>query len=136
MVNERTRQGIPVEEGGSMLAELSNEMVGLYKSLFGRGPTRARSNWAGPDTLLCTLENSMTPAEKSMVALGEKQRLRDTRMLFQHATENRFRAVAERLSGRTVRGFVSGIDVESDISSEIFYLAPGPSAPAEAFGRE
>jgi uncharacterized protein YbcI len=107
-----------------MLADLSNEMVGLYKDLFGRGPTRARSNWAGADILVCTLENSMTVAERSMVEMGERQRLRDVRMFFQYATEARFREVVERLSGRQVRGFVSGMDVEQDIATEVFYLVP------------
>jgi uncharacterized protein YbcI len=109
---------------GSMLADISNEMVGLYKNLFGRGPTRARTNWAGPDTLLCTLEDSLTPAERAMVDLGEYQRLRDVRMFFQYATEDRFREVIERLTGRQVRGFVSGMDVKEDIATELFYLVP------------
>jgi hypothetical protein len=29
---------------------ISNEMVRLYKDLFGRGPTKARTVWGGPDT--------------------------------------------------------------------------------------
>jgi uncharacterized protein YbcI len=126
-VNEPASDGVQRDNGSLMLAEFSNEMVGLYKKLFGRGPTRARTSWAGPDTLLCTLENSMTPAEKSMVELGEKQRLRDVRLFFQHATSDQFCEVAERLSGRRVRGFVSGMDVDSDISAELFYLAPPES---------
>src|SRR5829696_3189213 len=117
-------EGTDARTNGAVLADISNEMVGLYKELFGRGPTRARTNWAGPDTLICTLENSLTPAEKSLVALGEHQRLRDTRMVFQHATEGRFREVVERLTSREVRGFVSGTDVERDLSAEVFYLAP------------
>jgi hypothetical protein len=39
----------------SKLAELSREMVRLYKVQFGRGPTKARSDFAGPDLLVCTL---------------------------------------------------------------------------------
>src|SRR5215207_6301957 len=34
--------------------EVSNAMVRIYKELFGRGPTRARSNFADRDTLDCT----------------------------------------------------------------------------------
>ena len=67
--------------------ELSNEMVQLYKQLFGRGPSRARTNWAGPDTIICTLERTLTPAEQTMVAMGEHQRLREMRLFFQHARE-------------------------------------------------
>src|SRR3954449_10357008 len=123
MTDVATQDGGESNTRGSRLADISNEMVGLYKALFGRGPTRARTNWAGPDTLICTLEDSLTPAERSMVELGETQRLRDVRLFFQHATEDQFREVIERASGRQVRGFISGIDVEADIAAEIFYLA-------------
>jgi uncharacterized protein YbcI len=106
----------------SMQAELSREMVRLYKDLFGRGPTRARTDFATPDTILCTLEDSLTPAEHALVEMGEHQRLRDTRMYFQHATEERFREVVERVTGREVRAFISGIDTGQDVAVEVFYL--------------
>jgi uncharacterized protein YbcI len=89
-----------------VLHELCNEMVRIYKEIFGRGPTRTRADWAGRDALLCTLEDSLTPAERKMVEVGEHQRLQDT-----------------RITGRKVRAFVSGIDTDTDVSSEVFYLA-------------
>jgi uncharacterized protein YbcI len=105
-------------------AQISNEMVRLYKNLFGRGPTRARTHYAGSDAILVTLESSLTPAEQTMVEMGEHQRLRDIRMFFQHAREDDFREVVERITGRRVRAFVSGIDTKQDVSSELFYLEP------------
>jgi uncharacterized protein YbcI len=116
--------GHAVGHPDSVHAEISREMVRLYKEQFGRGPTKAKSNFAGPDVLICTLECSFTPAEKSLAALGEHQRLRDTRLFFQAATEDKFRGVVERILGRRVRGFISGTDTEMDISAEIFYLEP------------
>ena len=101
-----------------------NEMVRIYKEIFGRGPTRARADWAGPDVLLCTLEDSLTPAERKMAEIGEHQRLTETRMFFQHVCEADFRASVEQITGRKVRAFVSGIDTEQDVSSEVFYLEP------------
>ncbi|MEA2378430.1 MAG: hypothetical protein QOD13_2337, partial [Thermoleophilaceae bacterium] len=65
-----------------VLGELCNEMVRIYKEIFGRGPTRTRADWAGRDALLCTLEDSLTPAERKMVEVGEHERLRETRMFF------------------------------------------------------
>ena len=120
----RAETSVPEEARQSLHAEISREMVRLYKERFGRGPTKARSAFAGPDCLICTLENSLTPAEINMVALGEHQRLRDVRLFFQHASEGEFIEVIERLTGRTVRGFVSGTDTRRDISSEVFYLEP------------
>ena len=107
-----------------LLLEVSNAMVRLYKEQFGRGPTKARSAFAGPDTLLCTLEETFTPAERNLAAMGEEQRLRDTRIYFQYASETEFRETVEQITGRKVRGFVSGIDVRQDIASELFYLEP------------
>lgn len=114
------------DEGpNSKRAEVSREMVRLYKEQFGRGPTKARTDFAGPDIVICTLENSLTPAEHRLVELGEDHRLRDTRLYFQHATEPEFRQVIERVLGRRVVSFVSGMDTRTDVSSEIFYLESG-----------
>lgn len=110
----------------SVRAEISREMVRLYKEQFGRGPTRARTEFAGPDIVISTLEDSLTLAERRMAEMGEDQRLRDTRTFFQHATEKDFCAVIERLLKRKVRAFVSGIDTARDVSAEVFYLEAAP----------
>ncbi|MGN6216693.1 MAG: Na-translocating system protein MpsC family protein [Solirubrobacterales bacterium] len=106
----------------SVRAEISREMVRLYKELFGRGPTKARTEFAGPDIVVCSLENTFTPAERSLAEMGEHQRLRDTRMYFQSATSDRFREIVERVTGRRVRAFISGIDPNVDVCAEVFYL--------------
>jgi uncharacterized protein YbcI len=54
---------------GMELQELTNAMVRLYKELFGRGPIEARTDYAGPDTVVVTIQNSLTTAERSMLAL-------------------------------------------------------------------
>jgi uncharacterized protein YbcI len=109
---------------GSVLLQLSNAFVRLYKDAFGRGPTKARAQFAGPDTLIVPLEDSMTVAERNLAAMGEHGRLRDSRMFFQYALEDEFRAVVERLLGRRTIAFVSGIDTRHDISVELFTLEP------------
>ena len=104
-------------------ATISREMVRLYKDLFGRGPTKAHTVIA-QDVILCTLEDSLTLAERNMAEMGEHQRLRDVRTFFQHASDKEFRGVIEEITGREVRAFVSGIDTAKDVSSEVFYLEP------------
>jgi uncharacterized protein YbcI len=100
-------------------------MVRLYKEQFGRGPTVARTYWSGPDILTSVLENTLTPAERNLVALNEHERLRDTRMFFQYATVRQFCEPVEHITGRTVRAFISGIDTQVDgISIETFILHP------------
>lgn len=114
-----------------MLSAISTEMVRLYKEQFGRGPTKTRTNWAGPDILVVTLEETFTPAENSLRRLGRHQELRDLRMLLQYAGVSSFCEPVERLSGRKVRAFISGIDTEVDLATEMFVLHPrhydGPS---------
>jgi uncharacterized protein YbcI len=116
--------GTAEQRQGLQLVELSNAMVRIYKEQFGRGPTKTRTHYAGPDTVISTLEDSLTRAERRMVALGEHQRVRDIRTFFQHASDQEFTDAVEQITGRRVRAFVSGIDTEQDVSSEVFYLEP------------
>jgi uncharacterized protein YbcI len=114
----------------SVLAAISDEMVGLYKDQFGRGPNRVRTYWCGDDVVTTVLEDTLTPAERNLAALGEHQRLRDTRMFFQYV-----RPVSRSTgsqNSRTVRSFISGIDTEVDgLSIETFILHPeGSDAPS------
>lgn len=114
-----------------ILSAISNEMVRVYKEQFGRGPTKTRTQWSGPDVLVVTLEKTLTPAEHSLCRLGKHGKLRDLRLLFQYGELERFCEPIERLTGRKVRGFISGIDTVADIASEMFVLHPagyeGPS---------
>ena len=129
---EQEQQPTADEARTSIVMEVSNAMVRLYKEYFGRGPTLARTHWAGPDALVAFLEDTLTPAERNMVRMGEHQRLRDTRMFFQYATVREFCEPVEQITGRKVRSFLSGIDTDVEgLSIEIFVLHPagydGPS---------
>ena len=79
-----------------------------------------------------TLEDTLTPAERNMVKMGEHERLRQTRMFFQYASIRELCEPVERLTGRRVRGFVSGLDTAVDgLSVETFVLYPkGSTAPS------
>jgi uncharacterized protein YbcI len=126
------RQPTEAEGRSNILMEASNAMVALYKSQFGRGPTQARAAWATDDALVVFLEDTLAPVERNMVRMGEHQRLRDMRTFFQYATVREFCEPIERITGRKVRSFLSGIDTEVDgLSIETFILHPagydGPS---------
>jgi uncharacterized protein YbcI len=142
MSTGETQSEQTTEPGSSLLAQISNEMVRLYKEQFGRGPTKARSNWCGDDTLCVVLEDTLTPAERNLAELGEHERLRETRMFFQYATVREFCEPVERLTGRRVRAFVSGIDtavnglsIESFILYPVGHRADAPSRTEIAEGR-
>ena len=108
----------------SPMLEISNAMVGLYKEAFGRGPTKARAQFAGHDTLVVILEDSLTVAERNLVAMGEHQRLREARLFFLYALEDQFRAIVEQALGRRTVAFISGIDTSRDVAMEVFTLEP------------
>jgi len=107
-----------------MLVELSNAMVRIYKDVYGRGPTKVRTHFAGPDVIVSTLENSLTQIERTMADAGEYERLRDLRIHFQYLRRDDFVGAVEEITGRKVRAFVSGMDAEQDVASELFYLEP------------
>ena len=112
-------------DDGSPLLAISNEMVRLYKEQFGRGPTKTRTMWAGSDVLIVVLEETLTPAERNLAQLGEHQRLRDLRTFFQYASTREFCEPVERISGRKVRAFISGIDTWAQgLATETFVLHP------------
>jgi uncharacterized protein YbcI len=111
---------------------LSAEMVRLFKDQFGRGPTSARATWAG-DVVTVVLENTLTPAERNLVRMGEHERLRETRMFFQYASVREFCEPVERITGRKVRAFISGIDTHVDgLSVETFILHPAEAHNARS----
>src|SRR5215204_3540825 len=96
------------EHGTAALAAVSNAMVALHKEQFGRGPTRARANFAGADSLMCVLEDALLPAERKLVEMGEQNRVRESRVAFQAATQEEFVEAVERIVLRKVIAFDSG----------------------------
>jgi uncharacterized protein YbcI len=105
------------------LAHLTRSMVAIYKEEFGRGPSNAYSYYAGPDGIVCVLEGTLTPVERTLNRIDDL-RLRDIRMLWQHTTEPQFREAAERITGRKVAAFTSGFDSDADVASEFFIFEP------------
>ncbi len=104
--------------------EIANAIAGAYKDALGRGPTKSRVNFAGADTLVVVLEDTMTAQERNLAALGEEEPLREHRLVLTRALEDRFRSIVERAVGRRTVAFVSGFDTLRDIAVEVFTLTP------------
>ncbi len=114
-----------VDEGQRRpLLDICQAMVRLYKENLGRGPTKARAEFAGRDILVVWLEGSLTVAERKLAAMGEHARLREARLFGQYALEAESRAAVERVLERRTTSFISGIDTGRDISSAVFGLEP------------
>jgi uncharacterized protein YbcI len=115
-MTEEAQQSIPLQ--------VCNAMVALHKGQFGRGPTKGRADFAGPNVLVCTLEDVLLPAELKMAAMGETKGVRDSRTAFQAATAPEFVKTVEQITQRKVRAFASGIDVENNTAFETFQFEP------------
>jgi uncharacterized protein YbcI len=132
--NGRGRERLDHQPAGGPLLEVANAAVRLYKTTFGRGPTRARARFAGPDTLVVLLQDTMTVSERKLAELGEHERLRSHRLLLARTLEDEMRAVVEQILERKTLGLISGIDTHRDVAAEVIMLAPAshldPNAPA------
>jgi uncharacterized protein YbcI len=112
------------ERSKSLLELISNAMVHLHKQQFGRGPTKARSYFGGPNLLVCILHDVLLPAERKQVEMGQQQRVVESRTSFQAATRQEFIIAVERIMGRRVLAFASTVDPDSNVVFENFFLAP------------
>jgi len=108
----------------SPLLEISNATVRVYKAAFGRGPTHARARFAGPDTLVVLLQDTMTVSERKLAELGEYERVRAHRLLLHQVVEDEIRAVVEEVLERPTLSLIGGLDPERDVAAEVIMLAP------------
>ena len=112
------------QRSGGMLSAISSALVTLHKEQFGRGPTRARTNFAGDDVLVCVLEDALLPAERVMVQMGDQQRVRESRVALQAATADQFVMAIQTITQRNVTAFASAIDPDTGVVWEVFNLHP------------
>lgn len=98
-----------------------------YKHALGRGPTKSHVHFAGADTLVVVLEDTMTTQERNLASLGEEAPVRQYRLVLTGALEDRLRSIVESAIGRTTLARISGFDPRRDVSVEIFTLAPEPT---------
>jgi uncharacterized protein YbcI len=123
----------PRPSGGALNAALANELGKLIADFTGRGATRSRA-FLHNDVVVCVLEDGATRAETNLVAAGRADLVRVQRDALQRAMESRLVAAVERLTGRTVRSFLSGMSTLGEDSVEVFVLEPLSSnggSPAE-----
>jgi uncharacterized protein YbcI len=98
--------------------------------MYGRGPTKARS-YIEDTYALCVLEEILTQAERTLIASGSWEHVRNTRMKFQDAVRDEFVGVVERVTGKSVRVFASQVDVHADVATELFLFEKENSGGGE-----
>ena len=112
----------------SQLMQVSRALMRVYKEYLGRGPDRAHTHYAGPDAIVCFLEGTLTPVERTLTTIAAHQRLRETRTLIQDAAEAEMCRLVEVVTGRAVIASTSGFDVRADVATEAFQLGQAVSS--------
>jgi uncharacterized protein YbcI len=106
---------------GALLAAVSNTVVGLYKRLYGKGPTKARSYYL--DGMVVTvLSGGLTRAETTLVESGRADLVTRQRYEFRQALSDDFAEAVGEVLGRPVIAFMSTMHYDPDVSVEVFVL--------------
>jgi uncharacterized protein YbcI len=121
-MSQSTEHELPNDRGSARSA-LANAVVRLHAEHFGRGPTRARAHVA-EDFVLVVLEDVFTTAERTLVAAGRADKVRETRAAFAEVMRERFCAAVEDAVGRRVRAYFSETHVDPEMAVELFVLEP------------
>ena len=109
---------------GETLDELTRELVSLLKQFYGKGPTKARTEWVGDDALVCLMGGGFTAAEQTLYEAGRADAVQDVRHAFQLAMEDRLREMVQQVTGRNVVAFLSAQHQRPDLIVEMFVLEP------------
>jgi uncharacterized protein YbcI len=116
--------------GGALNAAIARTIVRYHAEQLGRGPTKAQA-FHRDNIIVIVLEDTMTRAERTLVASGGADAVRHTRRAFQDALGPYLRSAIERLTGCNVRAFMSANHLDPDLAGELFVLdRPVPGQPA------
>jgi len=119
------------QTGGSLTAAISNAVVRIMSEYTGRGPTKARTS-IRDDVVLVLMQDTLTKAERSLLAAGQGDFVLKTRHLFQTTMADDLVAAVEMLTERKVVAFMSANHVDPDMAGELFVLEPRPEDDAYA----
>jgi uncharacterized protein YbcI len=104
------------------LQAISNGLVHLMSESYGRGPTKAKTYILDDTYVCCIMHEIFTTAEQTLIEAGEKDLVRRTRIAFQTALSDDFKAVVEESLGRRVLTYQSQIVFEPPGCFEFFIL--------------
>ena len=121
-MSQSTEHELPSDRGSARSA-VANAIVRLHAEHFGRGPTRARAHLAD-DFVLVVLEDVLTTAERTLVAAGRADEVRQSRDAFNEVMRSRFVDAIERATGRRVRAFMCETHFDPEMAVEVFILEP------------
>jgi uncharacterized protein YbcI len=109
------------QQSGQVLTDISNAMVAAHREHFGRGPGAART-LSTDAVVVVVLTDIYTRVERTLIAAGEAEHVREARRLHQLALEDEYKAPVEAVTGRRVEAFLTVTHVDPDVSVTTFLL--------------
>jgi uncharacterized protein YbcI len=106
----------------SALQAISNGLVHLMSDSYGRGPTKAKTYILDDGYVICVMHEIFTTAEQTLIDAGEKDLVRRTRIAFQTALADKFKAVVSDALDRKVLTYQSQIVFDPPSCFEFFIL--------------
>jgi uncharacterized protein YbcI len=121
---DAARMQEPIPDGqGTLRADISTAIVGLYKQHYGKGPIHCRT-YLEPNLVVVVLGEGYTPSEQTMFEGGKWYEVRQARQTWQDSMQVRFVETIEQLTGRKVAAFLSANRQDPDFAVELFVLEP------------
>ena len=104
------------------LASLSRALVQLFHERAGRGPTEARTFWAGDDAVLVLFAVGYTKAEQTLWDHGRSRTAASFRHAVLETLESDMRSVVEGSLGRQVVAVLADAHHDPDVMAAVFLL--------------
>jgi len=104
-----------------MAAAISNAIVGIHSRHYGKGPTKAKT-YLIEDTVVCVMQDVFTTVERTLIADGKGDLVREVRTNFQYTMRHEFTEAVRDITGRQPQAFMSQIDCDADMAIEFFLL--------------
>jgi uncharacterized protein YbcI len=115
------------------LARVSDAVVRLHARHYGKGPRRART-FAFDDFVLCLLRDPYTTAEKTLLARGQQEAVRENRLLFYRLLEAELRSAVDEIIGRKTIASLPQLSFDPPVVSALFLLEPDGDRDRESDG--
>ena len=116
---------------GEAVKAISNGLVRLQTSYYGKGPTQIKTHISG-ELVVSLHSGGFTKVEETLIAAGHGPTVAELRRAVRESMERELIEVVEEATSRAVVTYLSQVHTASNVSVELFVLAPDGKADAEA----
>ncbi len=106
----------------AMEGKIAESLRQIQADYYGLPPKDARCYLIEGELCVVVMEETFTPAEKTLITHGEQDEIQHIRRRFQQINADQFIAVVEQATGNQVRAFVSETNLGADVAIEVFLL--------------